>query len=79
MMAGEGPRHCLCTQRPRPYKSSLCPKPGVVPDNMTQGDDVAKSPGPIDPRWAGRPHSLADRPGFGNNEIILSTRVMLSR
>jgi hypothetical protein len=34
-----------------PYKSSLCPKPGVVSDNMTQGDDMAKGPGPIDPRW----------------------------
>jgi hypothetical protein len=34
-----------------PYISSLCPKPGVVSDNMTRGDDVAKSPGPTDPRW----------------------------
>jgi hypothetical protein len=24
-----------------PYISSLCPKPGVVSDNMAQGDDVA--------------------------------------
>jgi hypothetical protein len=31
-----------------PYISSLCPKLGVVSDNMTRGDNVAKSPGPID-------------------------------
>jgi hypothetical protein len=37
-----------------PYISSLCPKQGVVSDNMRWGDDVAKSMGPIDPRW-GRP------------------------
>jgi hypothetical protein len=34
-----------------PYISSLCPKLGVVPDNMTRGDDVAKNMGPTDPRW----------------------------
>jgi hypothetical protein len=34
-----------------PNISSLCPKLGVVSNNMTQGDDVAKSPGPIDARW----------------------------
>jgi hypothetical protein len=39
---------------------------------MTQRDDMAKSPGPTDPMWAGRPR-------FGANEITLSTRVMLSR
>jgi hypothetical protein len=33
------------------YISSLCPKPRVVPDNMTRGDDVAKSLGSTDPRW----------------------------
>jgi hypothetical protein len=33
------------------YISSLCSKPGVVSDNMTQGDDVAESPNPTDPRW----------------------------
>jgi hypothetical protein len=33
------------------YISSLCPKPGAVSDNMTWGDDVAKSMGPTDPRW----------------------------
>jgi hypothetical protein len=37
-----------------PYISSLRPKPGVFLDNMTWGDDVAKSSGPTDPRW-GRP------------------------
>jgi hypothetical protein len=26
-----------------PYLSSLCPKQGVVPDNMTRGDDMAKA------------------------------------
>jgi hypothetical protein len=36
-----------------PYISSLCPKPGVVSDNMKWGDNVAKSSGPTDPRWAG--------------------------
>jgi hypothetical protein len=44
-----------------PYISSLCRKPGVVSDNMTQGDDVAKWPGPTDPRW-GRPAPLLVRP-----------------
>jgi hypothetical protein len=34
-----------------PYTSSLCPKLGVVSDNMPRGDDMAKSPGPTDPRW----------------------------
>jgi hypothetical protein len=36
---------------PNPYISSLCPKLGVVSDNMTRGDDVTKSPSPTDPRW----------------------------
>jgi hypothetical protein len=31
-----------------PYISSLCPKPGVVTDNMTREEDVAQSPGPIE-------------------------------
>jgi hypothetical protein len=44
-----------------PYISSLCPKLGVVTDNMTWGDNVAKSPGPIDPRW-GRSAPLLGRP-----------------
>jgi hypothetical protein len=34
-----------------PYISSLCPKPGVVSDNITWGDDVEKSLGQTDPRW----------------------------
>jgi hypothetical protein len=33
-----------------PYISSLCPKPGVVTDNMTRGDDVVQSPGPTKPK-----------------------------
>jgi hypothetical protein len=37
-----------------PYISSLCPKPGVVTNNMTQGKDVAQSPGLAEPKW-GRP------------------------
>jgi hypothetical protein len=57
-----------------PYISSLCPNPVVVSDNITWGDDGAKSPGPTDRRW-GRP---AGQPGFGVNEIMLSTCVMLS-
>jgi hypothetical protein len=44
-----------------PYISSLCLKPGVVSDNMTRGDDVAKSLGPIKPRW-GRPSPLLGWP-----------------
>jgi hypothetical protein len=40
-----------------PYISSLCPKPGVVSDNMTRGDNVAKSACPTDPRW-GQPAPL---------------------
>jgi hypothetical protein len=43
-----------------PYISSLCPKLGVVSDNMTWGDDVAKSPGPTDPRGS-RPAPLLGR------------------
>jgi hypothetical protein len=34
-----------------PYISSLCLKPGVVLDNLTRGDEVAKRPGPADPWW----------------------------
>jgi hypothetical protein len=37
-----------------PYISSLCPKPGVVTDNMTRGGHVAQSPDPAEPKW-GRP------------------------
>jgi hypothetical protein len=33
------------------YIYSLCPKPGVVTDNMTRGGDVAQSPGPAEPKW----------------------------
>jgi hypothetical protein len=36
-----------------PYISSLCQKPGVVSDNMTWGDDMAKSMGRTDPRSGG--------------------------
>jgi hypothetical protein len=57
-----------------PYISSLFPKPGVVSNNMTWGDDMGKSLGPADPRW-GQP---ARPPGLGANEITLSTCVMLS-
>jgi hypothetical protein len=61
-----------------PYISSLCTKPGVVSDNMTREDDMAKSPGPTDPRWGRSAHCLAGQPGFSANEITLSIRVMLS-
>jgi hypothetical protein len=44
-----------------PYISSIYPKPGVVSNNMTWGDDVAKSPVPTDPRW-GQPAPLLGRP-----------------
>jgi hypothetical protein len=43
-----------------PHISSFCPKPGVVSDNMTWGDDVEKSPGPTDPSW-GWPAPLLSR------------------
>jgi hypothetical protein len=33
-----------------PYISLLCPKPGVVSDNMARGDDVEKKPGPNRPK-----------------------------
>jgi hypothetical protein len=36
------------------YISSLCSKPELVSDNMTWGDDMAKSLGLTDPR-SGRP------------------------
>jgi hypothetical protein len=32
-----------------PYISPLCPKLGIVSDNMTRGDNMAKSPGPTAP------------------------------
>jgi hypothetical protein len=34
-----------------PYISSLCPKSGLVSDNMAQGDDVAKIPWPMKLRF----------------------------
>jgi hypothetical protein len=34
-----------------PYISSLCPKAGVVLNNMTRGEDMPKRPGPTNPRW----------------------------
>jgi hypothetical protein len=37
-----------------PCISSLCPKYGIVTDNMTRGNDVAQSTGLIEPRY-GRP------------------------
>jgi hypothetical protein len=37
-----------------PCISSICPKQGMVTDNMTRGDDVAQSLGPTEPKW-GRP------------------------
>jgi hypothetical protein len=61
------------------YISSLCPKPGVVSDNMIRGDDVAKSLGPADLRWGRWAPLLGRPPGFGANEITFSTCVMLSR
>jgi hypothetical protein len=42
------------------YIYSLYPKLGVVLDNMTWGDDVAKSTGPTEPRW-GRSAPLLGR------------------
>jgi hypothetical protein len=43
------------------YISLLCSKLGVVSDNMTRGDDMAKSLGPTDPRW-GQSAPLLGRP-----------------
>jgi hypothetical protein len=37
-----------------PYISSLCPKLGVVSDNMTRGDDVAKARAQLTQGGAGR-------------------------
>jgi hypothetical protein len=61
------------------YISLLCPKPGVVSNNMTQGDDVEKAWAQPTQGGATWPHSLAGLPGLGANEITLLTRVMLSR
>jgi hypothetical protein len=63
-----------------PYISSLCPKSGVVTDNMTWGDNVAQSPGPAEPKW-GR---LAPPPwpvslGLASFWNLSSTHVNLSR
>jgi hypothetical protein len=62
-----------------PYISSLRPKLVVVSDNMTRGDDVAKRQAQLTQGGFSGPLSLAGQPGFGANEITLSTRVMLSR
>jgi hypothetical protein len=40
------------------YISSLCPKPGVVTNNMTRGDDMTQSPGPAEPKWGRPTHPL---------------------
>jgi hypothetical protein len=63
-----------------PYISSLCPKPGVVTDNMTRGDDMAQCPGPAEPKW-GRPTPLPWPAGQGLAPFrnTSSTRVNLSR
>jgi hypothetical protein len=63
-----------------PYMSSLCPKPRVVTDNMTQGDDVAQSPGPAEPMW-GRPAppSWPASQGLACFQNPLSPHVKVSR
>jgi hypothetical protein len=63
-----------------PYISSLRPKPGVVTDNMTRGDDVAQSPGPVEPKWgrSAPPPWPADQ-GLACFRNLLSPRVKLSR
>jgi hypothetical protein len=57
-----------------PYISSLCPKLGVVSDNMMW----QKAQAQLTQGGASQPHSLAGRSGFGANEITLRTHVMLS-
>jgi hypothetical protein len=47
-----------------PYISPLCPKLGVVSDNMTWEDDMAKAQAQPTQDGADRPHSLARRPCF---------------
>jgi hypothetical protein len=63
-----------------PYISSLCPKLGVVTDNMTRGDDVAQSPGPAEPKWGRQAQSPwpADH-GLASFQNPSSTHVNLSR
>jgi hypothetical protein len=61
-----------------PYISILCPKPGVVLNNMTREMMWQKARAQPTQGGASRSHSLAGRPGFGANEITLSTHVMLS-
>jgi hypothetical protein len=62
-----------------PYISSLRPKTWVVSDIMTREMTWQKAWDQPTQGGAGLPHFLAGRPGFGANEITLSTRVMLSR
>jgi hypothetical protein len=62
-----------------PYIASLCPKPGVVSDNMTWEMTWQKARAQPTEGGTGSPHPLVGRPRFGANEITLSTRVMLSR
>jgi hypothetical protein len=65
---------------PNSYISLLCRKPGVVTNNMARGDDVAQSPGPAEPKWAGWPSPpwSADQ-GLASFQNPSSTRVNLSR
>jgi hypothetical protein len=57
-----------------PYISPLCPKPGVVTDNMTRGDNMAQSSSLAEPKW-GRPTGQ----GLVSLQNQSSTRVNLSR
>jgi hypothetical protein len=63
-----------------PYISSICPKPGVITDNTTRGDDVAQSPGPTEPKW-GRlvPHPWPAGQGLAYFQNLLSPHVKLSQ
>jgi hypothetical protein len=63
-----------------PYISSLCPKPGVVTDNMTRRDNVAQSPGPAEPKWGwSAPPTWPVGQGLASFGNPSSTRVNLSQ
>jgi hypothetical protein len=63
-----------------PHISSLCPKPGVVTDNMTRGDNVAQSSGPAEPKWGQQaPPPWLVGQGLASFQNLSSTHVNLSR
>jgi hypothetical protein len=59
-----------------PSISSICPKQGIVIENMTRGDDVAQSSGPTEPMWGWpAPPPLSAGQVLASFQILLCQRV----